>query len=94
MRHRLYIVEGLPCSGKSSVSRFIAEALAEEGKVCFVDEGTGNHPADYEFHALSPEDGKIISLADVSLLRTEGAYIIEHIEERNIKKYMRRVKII
>lgn len=66
MRHRLYIVEGLPCSGKSSVSAFMAEALAEEGKVCYVDEGTGDHPADYEFHALSPDDGQIVALADVS----------------------------
>lgn len=31
---------------------------------------------------------EFIALADISLLRTEGAYIIEHIEERNIKKYI------
>ena len=29
-----------------------------------------------------------ICLADLSLLRTEGAYIIEHIEEKNVKKYI------
>ncbi len=29
-----------------------------------------------------------IALADISLLRTEGAYIIEHIEEKNVKKYI------
>jgi len=29
-----------------------------------------------------------ICLADISLLRTEGAYIIEHIEERSVKKYI------
>lgn len=29
-----------------------------------------------------------ISLADISLLRTEGAYIIEHIEEKKVKKYV------
>ncbi|MBQ3032013.1 MAG: hypothetical protein IJD29_05950, partial [Anaerotignum sp.] len=29
-----------------------------------------------------------ISLADISLLRTEGAYIIEHIEEKTVKKYI------
>ncbi len=62
---RLLIVEGLPCSGKSSVARFLAEALRQVGKtVCFVDEGTGNHPADYEFHALA--DGQIIPLSQVS----------------------------
>ncbi len=50
---RLYIVEGLPCSGKSTTTRFIADMLASRGKtVCHVDEGAGNHPADYEFHAL------------------------------------------
>lgn len=29
-----------------------------------------------------------ITLADISLLRTEGAYIIEHIEEKRVKKYV------
>ncbi|MBQ8787590.1 MAG: hypothetical protein IJZ61_08145 [Oscillospiraceae bacterium] len=49
---KLYIVEGLPCSGKSTTSAFIAEELKKKYKVCYVDEGTGNHPADYEFHAF------------------------------------------
>ncbi len=59
----LYIVEGLPCSGKSSTARAIADMLKAQGRtaICF-DEGTGDHPADYEFHALA--DGRIISLAD------------------------------
>ena len=61
---RLYIVEGLPCSGKSSTARYIADILAQQGKhVCYIDEGTGSHPADYEFHAY--RDGQIIPLADV-----------------------------
>lgn len=61
---RLYIVEGLPCSGKSSTARFIADTLTVLGKpVRFVDEGTGNHPADYEFHALI--DGQVIPLNTV-----------------------------
>lgn len=52
MKSRLYIVEGLPCSGKSTTSSFIADTLAEQGKkVVFVDEGSGEHPADYEFSA-------------------------------------------
>ena len=51
MKHRLYIVEGLPCSGKSTTARFVAETLHAQ----FVDEGTGNHPADYEFHAYLEE---------------------------------------
>ncbi len=55
MAHRLFIVEGLPCSGKSSISAYAASVLKESGKpVCYIDEGTGDHPADYEFHALAP----------------------------------------
>ncbi len=57
----LYIVEGLPCSGKSSTARFIANTLIRQGKrVCYVDEGTGNHPADYEFHIFA--DGRVVPL--------------------------------
>ena len=52
MKHRLYIIEGLPCSGKSTTSTFIAELLKTKHKVCFVDEGSGEHPADFEFHAF------------------------------------------
>ena len=65
---RLYIVEGLPCAGKSSTAHFIAEALQRQGKrVCCVDEGTGAHPADYEFHALTDEvQPRVIPLSDVS----------------------------
>lgn len=54
MKYRLIIVEGLPCSGKSSVSASVAEWLKPQGKVCFVDEGSGDHPADYEWHAYAP----------------------------------------
>ena len=68
---RLIIVEGLPCSGKSSTARFIAHALEQQGKhVCFVDEGTGNHPADYEFHAYI--DGEIIPLSTIPTEALEG----------------------
>lgn len=49
---KLYIVEGLPCSGKSTTSAFIAEELKKKYNVCCVDEGSGEHPADYEFHAF------------------------------------------
>ncbi len=31
---------------------------------------------------------EFITLADISLLRTEGAYIIEYIEEKSVKKYI------
>lgn len=71
MVHRLYIVEGLPCSGKSSTAAFVAEVLGQTHSVCFVDEGSGAHPADYEFHALAPagllsEQARIVSLKDYS----------------------------
>ena len=71
MNHRLYIIEGLPCSGKSTISAYVAELLKQHGSVCFVDEGAGDHPADYEFHALAPagmlsEESRIVSLKDYS----------------------------
>lgn len=58
MKHRLIIVEGLPGSGKSSTSKYIADYLKDSDEnICFVDEGTKNHPADYEFHGyLSKEE--------------------------------------
>lgn len=52
-KHRLIIVEGLPCSGKSTTAKYIADKLG----MMYYDEGTGNHPADYEFHAyLTPAE--------------------------------------
>ena len=71
MKHRLFIVEGLPCSGKSTVSAYVADLLKKNHAVNFVDEGTGSHPADYEFHALAPagllsEHAQIVPLAQFS----------------------------
>ena len=71
MAHRLYIVEGLPCSGKSTISAHAALLLEKQGRVCFVDEGTGDHPADYEFHALAPAgvlgaESRIVPLSQYS----------------------------
>ncbi len=71
MKNRVFIIEGLPCSGKSSTSAFVASLLEEKEKVCFVDEGSGNHPADYEFHALAPagllsSEEKIVPLSQYS----------------------------
>lgn len=49
---KLYLIEGLPCSGKSTTARHIADRLSAAGKKTeFFDEGGGNHPADWEFHA-------------------------------------------
>lgn len=55
MSNRLYIIEGLPCSGKSTTSKFVADLLSRGNKVCYIDEGGGKHPADYEFHAFLSE---------------------------------------
>ena len=60
MKHRLIIVEGLPCSGKSTAARF----LAEQCGMTFVDEGTGAHPADYENHAFLTKK-EFLTLADM-----------------------------
>ena len=67
--HRLYLIEGLPCSGKSTTAGYVASLMKEP--VCVVDEGTGNHPADYEFHALAPaglvgEESRIVPLSEYS----------------------------
>ena len=56
MNQRLFIIEGLPCSGKSTTSAFVSEELGKKFNVCYVDEGTGTHPADYEFHSFLTED--------------------------------------
>ena len=57
MKTRLYIVEGLPCSGKSTTSKYIADILEKTGeKVFYADEACGNQPADYEFHSYLTED--------------------------------------
>ena len=46
--NNLIIVEGLPCSGKSTTSKYIADKFNMQ----YFDEGRGRHPADYEFHAF------------------------------------------
>lgn len=51
--NKLYIVEGLPCSGKSTTCKYVADILRFSGrKVVHIDEGTGKHPADYEFQSF------------------------------------------
>ena len=74
MAHRLYIVEGLPCTGKSTTARYIASLL--KGDVRCVDEGTGEHPADYEWHALDPATGRVTALA--GLPEAEVARLLPH----------------
>ena len=75
---RLIIVEGLPCSGKSTTARYIAEKLG----YIYVDEGTCNHPADYEFHAyLTESDLEIITESERELINASkypksGGFIV------------------
>lgn len=57
MKNRLIIVEGLPSSGKSTASAFAADTLKVDGRrVLFADEGSCEHPADYEFHGFITDD--------------------------------------
>ncbi|MBP3886988.1 MAG: thymidylate kinase, partial [Cellulosilyticum sp.] len=57
MKNRLFLIEGLPCSGKSTTSKYIAKLLKkQQNNVVWIDEGTGNHPADYEFQSYITEE--------------------------------------
>lgn len=52
IKNRLFIVEGVPCTGKTTTSYFISKLLSENGyKVIEFPEGKADHPADYDFHA-------------------------------------------
>lgn len=101
MKHKLFLVEGLPCSGKSTISKYIAQLLKKQGNnVIWIDEGTGNHPADYEFQSyLSEElyrklreDDKR-KIMDASIRRCNG-YIVELGQlEGKLLEYMMQFKI-
>ena len=76
--NRLIIVEGLPCSGKSTAAKYIADKLNAK----FYDEGSGEHPADYEFSAFigsdelrnfSSDEQKLIEADSVRKL---GGYVV------------------
>lgn len=53
--HRLYLVEGIPGSGKTTMSRLLYEALRDEGvKVEHFNEGD-SHPADLSWQSILKE---------------------------------------
>lgn len=87
---KLIIVEGMPCSGKSTTARHIAEYLkAKEYRVYFADEGTGRHPADYEFQSFVRygelkhfTDGEQKIIRNISAEKS-GGYLVELSEISN-----------
>jgi hypothetical protein len=57
MENRLFIVEGVPCTGKTSTSEFISNLIStSRKKALHFPEGTPDHPADYNFHAFVTND--------------------------------------
>ncbi|MBQ8614489.1 MAG: hypothetical protein IJ416_09775 [Ruminiclostridium sp.] len=82
MNNRLFIIEGLPCSGKSTTAEFTANLLREKYNVFSIDEGSCCHPADYEFHAfVSKHSMSDFNETERNLLidcgeKTNGGYIV------------------
>jgi hypothetical protein len=74
LNNKLFIIEGLPCTGKSTTAKYIADILLEQGNsVLHYDEGTSEHPADYEFHAYMTEsDLNILSDGQLEYLKNVG----------------------
>lgn len=73
MKNKLFIVEGVPCTGKTSTAEYISKLINENGhKALYFPEGAENHPADYEFHAfIGNEDFKKFSEDEqVALLKS------------------------
>lgn len=68
MGAKLYIVEGLPCSGKSTTARYIAGRAGGR----FFDEDCAEHPADYTFHAFIPDGAGGFIPAESAKLRDKG----------------------
>ncbi|WP_240841392.1 hypothetical protein [Acidaminobacter sp. JC074] len=53
--HRLILIEGIPGSGKTTISRRLADELSNDGyKVLHVNEG-GSHPADLSWQSILTE---------------------------------------
>lgn len=74
MKNKLFVIEGLPCTGKSTTSRFVADSLLNKGfTVSYYDEGTLEHPADYEFHGfMTSKDLKILDEMELQQVKDIG----------------------
>ena len=74
MKNKLFIIEGLPCTGKSTISKLVADFLLKQGHaVSYYNEGTLEHPADYEFHAfMTSNDLKILSDDELQEVKNIG----------------------
>ena len=74
MKNKLFIIEGLPCTGKSTISKLVADFLLKQGHaVSYYNEGTLEHPADYEFHAfMTSNDLKILSDNELQQVKSIG----------------------
>lgn len=59
---------GLPCAGKSTTARYIAEQTGG----AFFDEDCAEHPADYTFHAFIPDGSEGFTAEETALLREHG----------------------
>lgn len=74
MKNKLFIIEGLPCTGKSTTGRFVSDFLLKQGHtVSYYDEDTAEHPADYEFHAfMTSTDLQILSDDELQQVKNIG----------------------
>ncbi|OPJ58643.1 hypothetical protein [Clostridium chromiireducens] len=79
MKNKLFIIEGLPCTGKSNTSKFVADILLKKGhSVSCYDEGNLEHPADYEFHAfMTSNDLRIFN--DIELQQVQNIGVMKNL---------------
>lgn len=83
MKNKLFIIEGLPCTGKSTTGKFLADILSKKGHtVSYYDEGTLEHPADYEFHAFMTsndlqifDDMELQQVQNIGVMKNSGLVI-------------------
>ncbi|MGL4772980.1 MAG: hypothetical protein ACRC2K_05375 [Clostridium sp.] len=74
MKNRLFIIEGIPCTGKTTTSGFISNLLNESHKkVLHFKEGASDHIADYSFHAyVENEEMESFSESEKEILLTNS----------------------